>query len=256
MATKDQMLLATRLLDFGDPAVARLLEDRGWRKLSQSARIAATYDFIQNEIRFGYNKADDLTASQVLADGYGQCNTKATLFMALLRGVGIRCRLHGFTVSKALQRGLVPELIYPIAPTEILHSWVEVESEGGWLNLEGFILDKLLLESLQRSFEGVESLLGFGVGTDSLSFPAVEWRGENTYIQKSGIVRDLGTFDTPDDFYATHRQDFGPLRETIYRYGVRHWMNRRVRRIRRGDTPLVTWNTGSPSTSVERSPIL
>ena len=42
--------------------------------------------------------------------------------MGLLRGVGIRCRLHGFAIHKALQRGVVPELVYPLAPPEILHT--------------------------------------------------------------------------------------------------------------------------------------
>ena len=115
-------------------------------------RIGAIYDFVRNEIDFGYNRADDIPASEVLEDRYGQCNTKGTLLMALLRAVGVRCRLHGFTFHKALQRGVVPGLIYPIAPAEILHSWIEVETEAGWVDLEGFILDTSFLLALQRSF--------------------------------------------------------------------------------------------------------
>lgn len=77
----------------------------------------------------------------MLADGYGQCNTKSTLLMALLRGSGLACRLHGFTVDKSVQRGVVPEAVYGLAPDEVLHSWVEVWSDGRWVDLEGFILD-------------------------------------------------------------------------------------------------------------------
>ena len=54
-------------------------------------RIGAAYAFVRDEIAFGYNLADDLPASRVLEDGLGQCNTKGTLFMALLRhpnGIG------------------------------------------------------------------------------------------------------------------------------------------------------------------------
>ncbi|MFT5529960.1 MAG: transglutaminase-like putative cysteine protease, partial [Alteromonadaceae bacterium] len=45
---------------------------------------------------------DDISASDVLADGYGQCNTKGNLLMALLRGLGIQCRFQGFTIDQQL----------------------------------------------------------------------------------------------------------------------------------------------------------
>ena len=91
----DPLLAPTRLLDFDAAPLADLIENRGWRDLSEYDRIGAVYDFVRNEIAFGYNRADDIPASEVFSDGYGQCNTKGTLLMALLRGVGIRCRLHG-----------------------------------------------------------------------------------------------------------------------------------------------------------------
>lgn len=239
MERTDPLLAPSPLLDFQKPAVATLVKDRGWGKLPRHDRIGAVYDFVRNEIAFGYNRSDDIPASEVLADGYGQCNTKGTLLMALLRATGVRCRLHGFTIHKALQRGVVPELVYPIAPAEILHSWVEVEAEGGWINLEGFILDAPFLGALQQVFPGTESLCGYGVGTDCLSAPPVGWIGSDTYIQKTGIARDYGSFDTPDAFYAMHHQQFGRLRDWLYRHLIRHWMNARVRAIRAGHVPRV-----------------
>ena len=157
MYPADPLLKPTRLLDFDHPSIARLITNRGWKELAQHEQIGAVYGFVRNEIAFGYNHADDIPASRVLTDGYGQCNTKGTLLMALLRGVGVRCRLHGFTIHKALQRGVVPEIVYPIAPDEILHSWVEAETEEGWVNLEGFILDEAFLGTLQAAFSGTES---------------------------------------------------------------------------------------------------
>lgn len=230
----DPYLSATELLDFDAVPIARLIEDRGWLDLDEHDRIGATYDFARNEIAFGYNRADDIPASEVLSDGYGQCNTKGTLLMALLRSVGIRCRLHGFTIHKGLQRGVVPELVYPLAPEEILHSWVEIELEGTWINLEGFILDDAFLKVLQISFSGTERLCGYGAGTDCLSAPPVAWIGEDTYIQKTGVVQDFGVFDTPDAFYRAHKQSFGWLRGALYRHVIRHWMNARVRAFRSG----------------------
>lgn len=239
MNPADPHVAGTRLLDFDAPSIAKLLEERGWAELPRYNRIGAVYEFVRNEITFGYNRADDIPASEVLEDGYGQCNTKGTLLMALLCGVGIRNRLHGFTIHKALQRGVVPELIYPLVPSEILHSWVEVDLGDGWINLEGFILDAPFLQTLQQKFRGTDSFCAYGVGTECLSAPPVAWTGNDTYIQKTGIVRDFGTFDAPDDFYADHRQDFGFVRNLLYRYVIRHWMNARVRAIRRGILPPV-----------------
>lgn len=116
MPAIDPLLTATRLLDFEAAPIADLVAGRGWQAFGEHDRIGAAYDFVRNEIAFGYNRADDIPASEVLSDGYGQCNTKGTLLMALLRCLGIRCRLHGFTIHKALQRGVVPEWVYPLAP--------------------------------------------------------------------------------------------------------------------------------------------
>ena len=118
----DQYLSPTPLLDFDAAPIQRLIADRGWQSLSQTDRIGAAYDFVRNEILFGYNSDDALPASRVLADGYGQCNTKGTLLMALLRALDVPCRFHGFTIDKRLQRGVVPELVYPLAPANIIHS--------------------------------------------------------------------------------------------------------------------------------------
>ena len=113
MTASDPLVAATPILNFDHPSIARLVEDKGWKTLSPYDRIGAVYDFVRNEIAFGYNRADNISAAEVLADGFGQCNTKGTLLMALLRAVGVRCRLHGFTIHKELQRGVVPELVYP-----------------------------------------------------------------------------------------------------------------------------------------------
>ena len=228
------LLAASQLLDYRAPSIVRLTEDRSWRRLPQYDRIGALYDFVRNEIAFGYNRADNIPASEVLRDGYGQCNTKGTLLMALLRGVGITCRLRGFMIHKELQRGVVPDLIFPIAPQEILHSWVEVEFDGKWINLEGFILDDKFLSVLQQNFSGTKSLCGFGAGTDCLDAPPVRWEGHDTYIQETGIEQDFGVFETPDQFYSAHMQKFGRVRGLLYRFIIRHWMNTRVRAIRSG----------------------
>ena len=233
--TKDNMknlLIETPLLDYRSPNIQTLITQKDWQKLPLYERIGAVYHFVKDEIRFGYNKQDALPASQILNDGHGQCNTKGILLMALFRAVGIPCRLHGFTIKKSLQRGVVPELIYPITPDNIVHSWVEIFYEGKWINLEGFILDVDFLAALQEKFKDTKSLCAYGAGTETLDRPDVNWRGADTYIQKTGINNDHGIFNNPDDFFAVHEQSLSPIKTALYKFVIRHWMNARVKKLR------------------------
>jgi hypothetical protein len=226
------LLRPSALLDFQHPRIEALVAGRLWRGLPLHDRIGAVYDFVRNEVAFGYNASDELPASRVLADGIGQCNTKGTLLMALLRAAGVPCRFHGFTIDKALQKGAITGAAYLLAPRRIIHSWVEVWVERRWVALEGFILDASYLTSLQTRFPGAKRFCGFGAATPDLSAPAVEWKGEDTFIQKEGIVDDFGVFDDPDAFYAKHGSNLRGAKRWLFEHVVRHQMNANVRRVR------------------------
>ena len=230
-----QLTRSTPLLDFNHPSIQRLIAERHWRDFDTYQRIGAIYNFVRDEIAFGFNACDELPASQVLADGYGQCNTKVTLLMALLRGAGIPCRFHGFTIDKALQKGAITGLVYHLAPKSIIHSWAEMWFDGKWINLEGFILDRTYLSALQRKFASHKgAFCGYGAATPDLQCPPVDWGGTSTYIQKDGINHDFGTFNTPDEFYRQHGMNLSGVMHWLFRNLVRHWMNRTVRGIRSG----------------------
>ena len=138
----DILLQETKMLDYSSPQILDLIRERRWNELDDFNKIKQIYNYVRDEIKFGYNIDDSVSASKVLKDGYGQCNTKGTLFMALLRGVGIPCRVHGFTIDKKLQKGAMTGFVYANAPMNIFHSWVEVLYLDNWYELEAFILDK------------------------------------------------------------------------------------------------------------------
>lgn len=223
----------TLLLDFNSPIIKKLIQEKQWGSCSDVEKVQAIYHFVRDEIQFGYNSADDIKASDVLKDGYGQCNTKSTLLMALLRAVNIPNRLHGFTIDKALQKGAIDGIFYSLSPQNILHSWVEVYVENKWFTLEGVILDRPYLKNLQRLYSDVNgSFCGYGVFTDSFSNPPIDWNLNNTYIQDKGINQDFGRFDHPDDFYQKHQQGLSFFKKIIFKYFVRHRMNSNVAQIR------------------------
>ena len=229
----DSHLEATGMLDYADDSIQKLIRDKGWRDLPEFERIGAIYNFVKDDILFGYNLDDSLPASRVLKDGYGQCNTKGTLFMALLRACDIPCRVHAFTIDKKMQHGAMTGFVYKNAPDNIFHSWVEVLYDGKWYNLEGLILDSGYLTSLQKMFpECNGSFCEYGVGVKDFRAPVIDWNGNDTYIQIEGINQDFGVYDNPDEMLLEHHQETGAVKGFIYRHLGRHLMNRNVKKVR------------------------
>ena len=218
----DRYLKETRMLNYSDERIQRLIKDRKWKNADEFKCLKAIYNFVRDEILFGYNVDDSIPASQVLSDGYGQCNTKGTLFMALLRACGIPCRVHGFTIDKKLQKGAMTGFVYKSAPKNVFHSWVEVYFEEQWYELEAFILDKAYLTKLQeKNSDCIGAFCGYGVAVKDFKHPVIDFDRNNTYIQSKGINQDFGVYDSPDELLKEHHRNLG-----------RHLMNRNVRRIR------------------------
>jgi len=229
----EKYLENTTIVNFKHPAIQSLISDNNWQHLDEYHKIGAAYHFVKDKILFGYNNSDDISASDVLADGYGQCNTKGNLLMALLRGLGIECRFHGFTIEQALQKGAIPAYMLWLAPKYIIHSWVEVYFDGHWLNLEGFILDEQYLGALQQKFNHITNdFCGYGVATTCFSAPDTDWQGQNTYIQKEGIYDDFGVYDSPDQFYHAHGTNLSGIKRYLYQKVIRHLINSNVTNIR------------------------
>ncbi len=231
---KGNLLSETKLLDYSAPNIVNLIAERGWKRLPEYDRAKAIYDFVRDEILFGYNKDDSIRASEVLQDGYGQCNTKGILLMALFRACGIPCRIHGFMIDKRLQKGAMTGIVWKFAPQEVFHSFVTAEIDGNLYELEGFILDTAYLSNLQKMFRPLPdgSFVGYGVATKNFLQPPVAFEHCSTYIQKEGIVRDFGLYDSPDELLAEHGQQMKPLKKISYRHIGRHLMNRNVKKIR------------------------
>lgn len=186
----DRYLKETRMLNYSDERIQRLIKDRKWKNADEFKCLKAIYNFVRDEILFGYNVDDSILASQVLSDGYGQCNTKGTLFMALLRACGIPCRVHGFTIDKKLQKGAMTGFVYKSAPKNVFHSWVEVYFEEQWYELEAFILDKAYLTKLQeKNSDCIGAFCGYGVAVKDFKHPVIDFDRNNTYIQSKGIIR-------------------------------------------------------------------
>ncbi len=229
----EKYLKETNMLDYSNGKIQALIKERKWNELDTFHRLKSIYHFVRDEILFGYNVDDSIPASKVLSDGYGQCNTKGTLFMALLRACHIPCRIHGFTIDKKLQKGAMTGIVYKNAPQNVFHSWVEVYFENNWYELEAFILDTDYLKKLQEKYRDCTgAFCGYGVAVSDFQNPTIEFNRNNTYIQSEGINQDFGIYASPDDLLMEHHQEMSGLKAFLYRNLGRHLMNKNVRRIR------------------------
>ena len=201
--TSKDFVKQTRLLNYQEPSIQQLIQTRGWNcQTDESKLIGLVYAFVRDEIAYGYEKTYASTASQTLVAGRGNCITKTTLLMALLRAVGIPCRFHATLVNKIILRGLAKGWTYRFLPEQLPHGWVEIFHNGSWLEMEGHIIDKAYLKKLQAKFpDYMGSFYGFGIAVLNFKNPPNKWINENTYVQDKAVEDDLGKFDSPDDFF-------------------------------------------------------
>lgn len=230
----DRYLISTDMLNFKAQEIACLVKAHKWNQTDEFNKISAIYNFVQNDIVLGYNKYDNLTATQVLKDGYGQCNTKATLIMALLRAVGVACRLHGSRVTKEFQRSLMPKIMARLAPPYIVHTWAEVFYNDEWLSLEGVITDKAYISGLQKMFPDYKGkFFDYAVAVKAFNDLQICWEGKDTTVQQQAVIEDLGIFDTPDEFFAKYKQEYRGLKKFLYENFGRKIMTNKVAKIRK-----------------------
>ena len=223
----------TRMLNYDATTIRKLIENLKWKELDEYKRIGAIYDFVRNKILFGYNRSDTLTAEEILADGYGQCNTKATLLMTLFRATGISCRLHGSEVSKAFQRGTTSGIISVLAPATVVHTWVEVLYNDKWIALEGVITDEAYLKSVKEKYSDIRGPFArYAISVPELKNLDLNWKGSDTFVQNESVVKDYGVFNDPDSFFEKHPQTWSKTKNFAYVHFGRKLMNRNVAKIR------------------------
>ena len=68
MTDRTCLLDPTPLLDFQSGGITDLIQARRWLALPEHDRIGAAYDFVRNEILFGFTCADQIPAPKALAN--------------------------------------------------------------------------------------------------------------------------------------------------------------------------------------------
>jgi len=226
-------LESTPLLDFDSASIIALFEERKWREQPLSARIEAIYTMVRDEVAYGYTQHFEIPASEVLALGMGNCLTKTTLLMALLRHAGVPCRLEAAMVGRVLHRGLLKGVILHLSPSTLFHSWVRIYYHKKWIVLGGHIVDQPYVKKLQARYpDYMGSFYGYGIATLNFRNPPIVWDGEETAIQAKAIREELGIYSSPDSFFSAHPEAERRTRTLAYRLVLRPCLNRSIRRLR------------------------
>ncbi len=225
---------ASGLLDYESDTIVALVEQRGWRQIaSMTERIEAIYTMVRDEIAYGYTAHFQIPGSEVLSLGMGNCLTKTTLLMTLLRAVGVPCRMEAAMVGRILHRGLLKGPVIHLSPKRLFHSWVSVYYRDKWVELGGHIVDRPYLAKLQARYpDYMGSFYGYGIATLNFRNPPIKWEGEETSIQGKAIKGVLGSFPDPDSFFAAHPEAERRTRTLSYKLVLRPKLNKNIRRVR------------------------
>ena len=234
--TERSLVEQTALLDYGNPAIQRLVEQEGWHAQKNiSKQIGAIYTFVRDEIEFGHPPHYNQKASEVLALKKGNSISKATLLMALFRAVGIQCRLHASSIDRHIYRGLLKGFYYSLCPRACFHCLVEVHFKGTWIGLEGLVIDKPYLTTLQQKFSDyMGSFHGYGIAVLHFRNPPINWEEAETTIRDKAIKKDLGIYADPDTMFSSHPEIVQWTTSFCYSYIIKPRLNKAILHIRQG----------------------
>jgi Transglutaminase-like superfamily len=227
-------LQSTALIETNHPRITALAKEitRG----ADSTRIAAVriHDWVRDQIPFGIPPAFyETSATESLDVKVGYCNTKVTLFNALLRANAIPSRIRLVDLSAQVLHGL----FYPGTPY-VDHALSEVFLDGRWIKVDSYVVDKPLVIAATKKLALGSRKAGFGIHTEGRP----DWDGRNdNFIQymcsasiPNYVLKDHGLFADVADFYQ--RVQTARNRKTIITgLGIRLGsasINQRIQNIR------------------------
>ncbi|WP_395058584.1 transglutaminase-like domain-containing protein [Polaromonas sp.] len=227
----------TRLLDLDDPKL-RIQSMRVTQlATTETQKAVLIHDYVK-ALPFGCVAGfDHVPAAAVLKAGRGDCHTKGTLFVAMLRSVGVPARLRFVTLSSAFLKGIID-----VPQGSITHAVGEVFLDGRWLQTDTYVTDSLLETHAVELLAHQDTLVGYGIHVRGSHF----WDGQHSahaqyHLSDAASLpqRDWGVAHDPEHFY---RDDAHEELQRGWLTRVK-WMlaaalvNRRVEQIRTQSGP-------------------
>jgi transglutaminase-like putative cysteine protease len=191
----------TPLLQYEHPKLRVLAKKLTQLKATPRERAVACFNHIRS-LPFGCIADSTGTSSlAVLRAGMGDCHTKGTLLVALLRSLAIPSRLRFVTLKPDFLHGILDTGGEPIE-----HAYVEVLLEDCWLAVDSHVADVRLAMAAKTRLAKERRALGYGMHRAG----SIGWDGRTSaFAQFSALdadslpLHDWGAFDDPYQFYST-----------------------------------------------------
>ena len=224
---------ATHYIDKDHLRVQAVALDLSSGHSSDRDKVLAIFQFVRDRIKFGFTRGFwDNRASDVLASRTGYCNTKSTLFVALLRAVDIPARQVFVDIDRQVLYGLLD----PGTPY-VDHSYVEIYVDGAWVATDSYIVDADLFTPAQARVRSEGHLMGYGVHATG----TLDWDGRSPAVSQFTALderpistRHWGVYQDVGDFYRRADRPWNRLnpllRVSVGAFGVS--INQRADRIR------------------------
>jgi transglutaminase-like putative cysteine protease len=193
----------THYLDWENPTILSTVSQVAPETKPPVDRARLIHDFVRDQIKFGWTpEFYDQRASDVLRAGVGYCNTKSTLFVAMLRASGIPARQHFVNINS--------EILFPFLDPGmpfVDHSFAEVYLDGAWRSVDSYVVDQPLFDSGKRQIAQGSKKLGYGIHWNGVS----SWDGESDafsqYLMDGSCpnvsTTDHGVFEDVGAFYSS-----------------------------------------------------
>jgi len=207
------------LADYNNPIVKNKAIELTHNRDSLTDKINAIFYYVRDDIKFAFPKEGDFVqASQTIKYAYGQCNTKATLFLALCKSVGITARIHFSLIDKNIQKGLFSGIAFWLMPKEISHSWIEIEMNGNWIKIDAFINDEKFYKAGRKALKKKNWEVGYSIAC-SKNDSSIELSFDTEkFVQMDAVTEDHGVFDEPMDYFNSSKYQNRPNTFKIFIY--------------------------------------
>lgn len=226
-------LANTPLLNTHHPKIRLLAIKLTQLQSGERKKALACFEHIR-QLPFGcLGDGTGVSSLTVLKSARGDCHTKSTLLVALLRSIDIPARLRFVTLKPDFLRGILD-----LGGQPVEHCCAEVWMDEQWVPIDSHVVDPPLAKAAKRRLAEEGRALGYGVH----ALGQTQWDGRSPSFGQfseqdsaSLPIRDWGVYDDPYQFYSSTpyvHSKLGWASRMMWMLGA-NVVNRRVNALRR-----------------------
>jgi hypothetical protein len=235
MKGDEQMNAAMTLSDFNHASITEKSKELTEGKATRLEKLEAIFYFMRDRIKFGFPSTwDELKASEVLELGFGYCNTKASLFLALCKASNIPAQIHCGLIDIEIMRGVFPGFAFPFLPKAGPHSWIDVEIDDEWKSIDSYINDKAFYERASKRLKRSGMPFGYSVSFKDEKSSCEFNFGEKGFVHMGAVIEDHGTWDDLSEYIASEKYVRMNRVQLLSYPMLAAIINRRIEMIRKG----------------------